>query len=87
MIQKRLWNFSIKLTNFFCDMAEIRLKMINNVDIFMIYGSSLQKVKNIYRQFIKMKIKFCEKLASFGFYYKDRQEVLNVHKLFEHEFW
>ena len=67
-------------------MVEIRLKMINNVDIFMIYGSSLQKVKNIYQQFIKMKMKFCEKLASFGFYYKGRQEVVNVHKLLEHEF-
>ena len=34
-----------------------------------------------------MKLKFQENVASSGFNYKERQVVLTMHKLFEHDFW
>ena len=49
-----------------------------------LYSKTSQK---FYRQFTKTKLKIREKIASSRFNYKERQVVLTVHKLSEHDFW
>ena len=65
MIQKRSCNLSTKVNRNFCDIVKIRLTMADNVNIFTICESLLQKVIKILQIIYQNKSKVPGKMSKF----------------------
>ena len=61
MIKKGSRSLSTKVNIHFHDMVKIRIKIIQNVNIFALYGT-VTSHRNFKRKFTKMKLKCLEKI-------------------------